>query len=173
MQTKKIDIQQFVEKLQAVVNQPIWRVIHPADGWLFMDLGKQYQDAISDKDGSEKPYTKGEYQLQIKGDWTIAQGEKVIGARVTQPDETQEKYFTRMEALANNFPMKSFSNALFSDGNVIFEAENGYQLKVSVTGTDDALSFTIVELTADSKPTAYTHYRFDEEIGSLLEVSSQ
>lgn len=173
MQTKKIDIQQFVEKLQAVVNQPTWRVIHPADGWLFMDLGKQYQDSISDIDGSEKPYTKGEYQLQFKGDWIITQNEKLIEARATQSNETQEDYFTRMEALTSSFPIKSFSNVSHSYGSIIFEAENGCQLKVPVTGTDDALSFTIVELTADNKPTLYTHYRFDEGLGSLAEVSAR
>jgi len=173
MLSQPITLQQFVEKLQTIIGQPIWRVIHPADGWLFVDLGKEYQDFIFSKDGSEKPYVKGEYQLQFKGDWTITQNEKVIEARTVQPNETQEKYFTRMDALTSNFPIKVFSIVSNSDNQVVFEAEKGYQLKVSVTGCDDALSLTAVDLDVENKPLAYIHYRFDEELGSLAQASSK
>lgn len=173
MQSQQISLQQFVEKLQSVVGQPIWRVIHPADGWLSMDLGKEYQDFISDKDGSEKPYVKGEYQLQFKGDWIITRNEKMIGVRAVQPDEKQENYFDRMEKLANSFPIKAFSHVSISGNQIVFEAEDDYQLKVTVTGSDDALSLTAVALDGDSKPVAYTHYRFDKDLGSLAEVSAR
>lgn len=173
MQSQQISLQQFVEKLQVIVNQLIWRVIHPADGWLLLDLGKQYQDYISDKDGSEKPYTKGEYQLTIKGNWDITQNSSVVESREVKPDETQESYFTRMDTLVKNFPIKSLSGVSLTENSIVFNAENGLQLKVATTGSDDSLSLTVVNLDSENKPTAYTHHRYDEELKSLATISTQ
>lgn len=173
MQSQQISLQQFVEKLQVIVNQPIWRVIHPADGWLLLDLGKQYQDFISDKDGSEKPYTKGEYQLAIKGNWEITQNSDVIESRTVKHNETQESYFTRMDSLANNFPIKTISEISLSEADIVLSAEDGYQIKVTVTEKNDSLGLTIVQLDNENKPTAYTHHRYDDALQSLATISSQ
>lgn len=173
MTTQQISIQQFSEELKKIINQSVWRVIHPADGWLFLDLGKQYQDYILNRDGSKKPYTKGQYQLCIKGDWEIIQNDTSTESRAVRSGETQESYFTRMDNLVNHFPFKTISGINLLENNFVLYAENGFQLKVFVTGKDDALSLTIVEISADGKPISYTHHRFDKELGSLVEISSR
>lgn len=173
MQSQQISLQQFVEKLQIVVNQPIWRAIHPAGGWLLLDLGKQYQDFISDKDGSEKPYTKGQYQLIIKGDWEIIQKSNAVESRTVMPNETQESYFTRMDTLVKNFPIKTLSEVTLKDDSIVFNAENDTLLKVAATGDDDSVGLTVVKLDNENKPIAYTHHRYDEELKSLASISTQ
>lgn len=155
-----------------VIEQPIWRVIHPAGGWLFMDLGQQYQDFISDREGNEKPNSKGEYQLYIKGKWALTQNGKVVEIRTVGRDESQEMYFSRIESLASNFPIHSFTAVSLVNNEVVFEAQDGYQLKVHVTGNDDALSLTVVELGSNTIPLTYTHFRFNEELGFLAEIST-
>jgi hypothetical protein len=143
----------------------------PADGWLFLDLGRQYQDFISDKDGSEKPYAKGEYQLTIKGDWQIIQNGEPIESRAVKADETQEFYFTRMDNLVNNFPIKTISGVNLVENSVVFDTENDYQLQTTVSGQDDSLGLTVVQLDSENKPIAYIHHRYDEELSSLATIS--
>lgn len=173
MQHQQISLPQFAESLQVVINQSIWRVIHPADGWLFLDIGQQYQDSIFNSGGTEQPYTKGKFQLHIKGDWTISRNEIVIESRTVKSGETQENYFARMEAIVQNFPMKSICSVNVNYGEVVFAAKNGYELKVMMTDHDDSLSLTVVELSNFSVPVAYTYFRHDEELKSLVTVSSQ
>lgn len=173
MSKQPISTQQFVEKLQVIVNQPIWRVIHPADGWLFLDLGKQYNDYISNKDGSEKSYTKGEYQLHIKSNWEITQNGIVIASRVVKKNETQEEYFSRLENLAKNFPCKSFTRIQLTNDEIMFSSGDGYQLEVAFTGHDDNLGFTIVQVSASNDAVAYSHLRYDETLKSLAIITSR
>lgn len=172
MQTRYITLQHFVEKLQILTNQPIWRVIHPADGWLIIDLGRQYQDYIFDIEGGQKPYNKGEYQLTIKGHWEITQNEYLIDSKTLMADESQESYFTRMHNLVNNFPIKTISGVSFSDTIIILDTKNDYQLKVNVNNEADDIGLTIVQLSKDNKPKAYTHHRFDEKLNSFVTITS-
>lgn len=163
MQHQQTAINQFVKDLQVVVNQPIWRVIHPADGWLFLDLGKRYQDYISNETGSEKPYTKGIYQLYIRGNWQIIQGKAVVESRTVKPSESQEDYFSRMENIANDFPIKSISRVVHYGKSIVFNAGDGYQLEVDISDHDDSLRLTTVQLDKSNKPVDYRHFEYSEE----------
>lgn len=162
MQDQWIAHHQFIKDLQIIINQPIWRVIHPADGWLFLDLGKPYQDYISDEKGSEIPYIKGEYQLYITGDWQIAQNKTVVESRLVKPNEAQKDYFSRIEDVANNFPIKSISGVNYYDKNVVFNAGDGCHLTVDVTD-EDSLTLTIVQLDESNRPIAYRHFEAGNE----------
>ena len=168
-----MSLHQFVEKLKAVVNLPIWRVIHPADGWLFLDIGQQYQDFILDKEGCEKPYVKGECQLNVKGNWTITHGGDIVESRMLKPDETQRDYFTRMEYVADNFPLTSISTVTHEDNCIVFGSVDDYQLRVIDSGKNDSLGLAVVSLNSSSQPVIYTHTRYDTELQSLVNFSSE
>ena len=162
MQHQQTAIHQFVKDLQVVINQPIWRVIHPADGWLFLDLGKRYQDYISDETGSEEPYPKGVYQLYIKGNWQVIRSKAVIESRTVKPSESQEDYFLRMEAVATNFPIRSISRVNQGDKTIIFNAGDGYRLEVNITEPDDSLRLTVVRVNKLNKPVSYRHFGYSQ-----------
>ena len=165
--SQKINSFQFIEKLQLVINKPIWRVIHPADGWLFLDFGRKYLDHLSGTDGKKVPYEKGEIRLYIKGDWTITKNGKTQNCRDVSPNETQKQFFSRMEFIVNNFPITFISRLEFAGGKVSFIDQNGFQLTVDMPATDDSLEFTVTELNDDNVPVAYTHYEFNESKQSL------
>jgi hypothetical protein len=171
MTSQKISLQQFVEKLQGVVGQPIWRVIHPADGWLFIDIGQQYSDTVPGKNGADEPYDKGQYQIHITGDWEVYSGDKLLETRTVNGAD-QKTYFNRMDTLVSNFPIKVIEQIKIVGENLIISGNDSY-IKVPVSISSDSLSMTEVELSSTNEPIAYTHYRYEEEVGGLVEVSTK
>lgn len=170
-QTQQISLQQFVESFQAVVNKPIWRVIHPADGWLIIDIGQKYIDTIPGKDGVDEPYDKGQCQLYITGNWEVYSGNKLIETRKVNGVD-QKTYFNRMDKLVTNFPIKIVESVKL-DGNILIISGNSSNIRVSINRNAENISLTEVELNQSNKPISYTHYRYEKEIGDLARISTK
>ncbi len=170
MQTKSISFQQFIANFQPIVGNSIWRVIHPADGWLTIDIGQKYTDTIPGKDGDDEPYDKGQYQLHITGDWEIFSGDKLIETRkVNEAD--QKTYFERMDKLATNFPIKTIDSVKLEDNKLIISG-NGAQIRVPVNENGESISLTVVKLSQSNEPISYAHFRYEDELKSLAIVES-
>lgn len=170
MQIKPISFQQYIDSFQPIVGGSIWRVIHPADGWLTIDIGQKYFDTISGKDGNDEPYEKGQYQLHITGDWEVFSENKLVETRkVNEAD--QKTYFERMEKLATSFPLKTIDSVKFEENKLIISGD-GAQIRVPVKKDGESISFTIVELNQSNKPVSYTHYRYEDELQSLAEIKA-
>lgn len=171
MQAQQISLQQFVENLRVMVGESIWRTIHPADGWLIIDIGQKYRDTIPGKGGIDEPYDKGQFQLRITGDWEVYSGDKLIETRKVN-DDNQKAYFDRMDKLVTNFPIKTIENIEFYDSSLIISG-NGVDVRVPIRTDTDSISFTKVELSQSKEPIIYTHYRYEEKVGGLAKISTQ
>jgi len=170
MNKQPISLQDFIDALQIIVDQSIWRVIHPADGWLTIDLGKKYIDTVPSKGGKDEPYEKGQYQLHITGDWKVYRNEKLVESRNVSDDD-QKSYFDRMEKLVSNFPIRKIKSVNLNQDELIIEGEES-DIRIPVSDTADSLSLTAVELDNNNKPVSYTHCRFDEELERLVRIST-
>lgn len=171
MNKKPISLSDFVSVFKDVFEKPIWRVIHPADGWLFIDIGQKYTDVIPGKGGVDEPYDKGQYQIHITGNWEVYSGDKLLETRKVN-GANQKTYFDRMEKLVTNFPIKQIEQVRLDGSNLIISGNNT-NIKIPVNTTSNSLSMTKVELNLSNKPISYTHYRYEEEIGSLAEISTK
>lgn len=169
----KISTQEFVNVFQEIISLPWWRVIHPSAGWLFIDMGKSYQDYVSGENGEEKLYVRGIYQINVKGNWYIEKNEKIVNSRNVGKNETQKEYFDRMESIVNNFPIKFVISIKFENEKLVFEANDDYKICVSLPKDADSLSFTKVELDKNNKPINYTHWRYSEDLKSLAKIESE
>ena len=169
----KISTQEFVNVFQEIISLPWWRVIHPSAGWLFIDMGKSYQDYVSGENGEEKLYVRGIYQINVKGNWYIEKNEKIVNSRNVGKNETQKEYFDRMENIVNNFPIKFVTAIEFENEKIIFEANDDYKICVSTPKEVDSLSFTKVELDKNSKPIHYIHWRYSEDLKSIAKIESE
>ncbi len=170
MNKKSISLLQFGEGFQPIVGSSIWRVIHPADGWLTIDIGQKYSDTIPSKDGSDEPYDKGQYQLHITGDWEVFSGDELVETRKVNGAD-QKTYFERMDKLAINFPLKTIDAVKFKDNKLIISGD-GAQIRVPVNEDGESIGLTVVKLSQSNEPTSYTHYRYEDELRSLAIVES-
>ena len=171
MNKQTISLQDFVDAFQVIVGQSIWRVIHPADGWLTIDFGRKYMDTIPGKDGKNEPYDKGQYQIHITGDWKVYKDSGLVESRGVNGDD-QKSYFGRMEKLATNFPLTEITSVNFDDSELAI-ISNNFTIRIPVSTDSDYISLTSVGLDNDDKPFSYTHYRFDEKLGQLARISTK
>lgn len=166
MNKQTISLREFVDAFQVIIGKPIWRVIHPADGWLTIDLGQKYTDSLPGKGGQDEPYQRGQYQLHIIGDWEVYTNGSLFESRQVN-DNDQSAYFSRMDVLVNDFPLTSIDSIVFENDNLILKGDNS-ELRVPISDTSESISLSYVELDSDNKPTSYTHYRYDDAIGKLV-----
>ncbi|NLG06736.1 MAG: hypothetical protein GX559_03520 [Candidatus Pacebacteria bacterium] len=169
MNKQVIFLQNFVLAFQKIVDESIWRVIHPADGWLTIDLGQKYTDTLPGTDGQDEPYIRGQHQIHITGDWEIYTNDKLIESRKVHGDD-RAAYFNRMEQLADNFPLTQVQSVILEEGQLLIK-DGQSKISIPVSETLESLSLSSVELDANHRPIAYTHYRFDEELGKLVAIS--
>lgn len=171
MTKNPISLQDFLSTFQVIVRKPIWRVIHPADGWLTIDLGQKYTDSLPGNDGQDEPYQRGQYQLHITGDWEVYTNGELSESRRVNGDN-QSTYFSRMDILVNNFPLTSVDSIIFENDNLIFKGDNS-ELRVPLSESSESISLSCVELDSDNQPTSHTHYRYDDEIGKLVIITTK
>ena len=165
MNTKQISLPVFADSFRVIIGKSIWKVIHPADGWLTIDIGEKYIDTLPGKDGKDELYEKGQYQIHVHSDWEVyIKGELVESRQVNNND--QITYFDRMEKLASNFPIKKITSVELVDNTLVISGNNA-EIKIYVSESSDSISLTGVELNADKNPISYTLYRFNEKLGSL------
>lgn len=162
---KEISSEQMVQALKKLQSYSIWRVIHPADGWLIIDLGEKYMSSFPSTGGIDEPYERGEYDLMIQSDWEIYSDNTVVAQR-EMGHETRHDYFTRMDELCSNFPIKKIETVTVK-GNFIRLTEGKNEMRLPLTEPLDGIHLTYTELSALKKPKSYHHYRFDEELNSL------
>lgn len=171
MNKKAIPLQVFVDAFQVIVGKPIWRVIHPADGWLTIDLGQKYTDSLPGKDGKDEPYQRGQYQLHITADWEIyVKGELSESRKVN--GSSQSDYFSRMDKLVSNFPLLQI-DSITLENNYLILKDSESEIRVPVNESSESISLSSVELDTSNKPTFYTHYRFDDELGQLVTITTK
>lgn len=171
MELRSITLQEFTSVLQSFRSQPIWRVIHPADGWLLFDLGEEYQGRISGVNGEERPYPQGQFQLTIRGDWRLWQNSVLVNSREVQENETQKEYFERLEKLVQNFSLTAFEKIEITR-NLLSFFQGDSRLDIDFSLNFDVVTLTYVDLDAQKTPVKFTHYRFDKEKNSLVEVTA-
>lgn len=169
MNKQVISLQNFVSAFQKIVDESIWRVIHPADGWLTIDLGQKYTDTLPGTDGQDEPYIRGQHQLHITGDWEIYTNDKLVESRKVHGDD-RLAYFNRMERLIDNFPLTKVQSVTLEKGQLVIK-DGQSKISIPVSETLESVSLSLVELDANHRPGAYTHYRFDEELGKLVAIS--
>lgn len=171
MNKQTISLQDFVDAFQVIINKSIWRVIHPADGWLTVDLGQKYTDSLPGKDGQDEPYQRGQYQLHITGDWELYTNGKLSESRQVNGDD-QSAYFSRMDALVNDFPLTNVDYLVFENDKLILKGDNS-ELRVPLSESSESISLSSVELDSDSNPVSYIHYRYDDELGKLVTITTK
>ncbi|OGJ37837.1 MAG: hypothetical protein A2383_01990 [Candidatus Pacebacteria bacterium RIFOXYB1_FULL_39_46] len=171
MNKQSISIQDFILSFKEVIGKSIWRVIHPADGWLTIDLGQKYTDTLPGKDGQDEPYERGRYQIHITGNWKVYKNGELIESRNVDGDD-QKAYFDRMEELAANFPLVTVESVKLNKNHLVI-IDKQFEIRVPVAESTDSISLSVVELDANNKPVSYSHYRFDEELGKLASISTK
>lgn len=171
MNNQTISLQDFVDAFQVIIDKSIWRVIHPADGWLTIDLGQKYIDSLPGKDGQDAPYQRGQYQLHITGDWEVYTNGELSESRQVNGDD-QSAYFSRMDDLVNNFPLSSIDSIVFENDKLTLKSDNS-ELRVPLSESFESISLSCVELDSDNQPTEYTHYRYDDELGKLVIITTK
>lgn len=171
MTKNPISLQDFSSAFQIIADKPIWRVTHPADGWLTIDLGQKYTDSLPGKDGKDEPYQRGQYQLHITSNWEVYTNGELYESRQVNGDN-KSAYFSRMDTLVNNFPLSSIDSIVFENDKLILKSDNS-ELRVPLSESSESISLSCVELDSDNQPTAYTHYRYDDEIGKLVTTTTK
>lgn len=166
-----ISLQDFSSALQVIIGKSIWRVIHPADGWLTIDIGQKYTDSLPSKGGQDEPYQRGQYQLHITGDWELYINGELSESREVNGDD-QAAYFSRMDKLVNNFPLTSIDSIVLENDTLILKSDSS-ELRVPLSDSSESISLSFVELSSDNKPTSYTHYRYDDELGKLVTTTTK
>lgn len=175
MTKNPISLQDFSSAFQAIVDKPIWRVIHPADGWLTIDLGQKYTDSLPGKDGKDEPYQRGQYQLHITADWEIYVNGELSESRKVN-GSSQSDYFSRMDKLVSNFPLIQIDSITLENNTLILkdsEKDSESEIRVPINESSESISLSSVELDTSNKPTFYTHYRFDDELGQLVTITTK
>ena len=61
---------------------------------------------------------------------------------------------------------------MFENDKLILKSDS-FELKVPLSESSESISLRCVELDSDNKPTSYTHYRYDDEIGKLVPTSTK
>jgi len=171
MKINPITKTQFLHYFKNIENSNIWQVIHPADGWLIIDLGIKYTDTVPGRNGQDQPYERGEYQIFIRGDWKIYKKNKLFATRQVKNDN-QKEYFDRMEQLTNDFPINKVKKVSLNKGTLIISGEDA-KIKILIDPTTDTISLSKVKLDANKQPLFYYHYGFAEKINGLAVIEAQ
>lgn len=169
MNKQRISLPDFVKAFKVLIGNPIWRVIHPADGWLIIDLGQRYTGTIPGAGGLDEPYDKGQYRLHIAGDWEVYSGNKLIETRKVFY-ANQKEYFDRMDKLIQNFPVKVIEAIRVEHGAMLMAGSNAY-IRIPISKNPDSISLTEVELDSFNNAISYTHYRYEEALCSFVKVA--
>lgn len=165
----RLTLLSFLESFRVLQHQPVWRVIHPADGILHISLGRKYANTISGLHGEQIPYDKGEFQLHLYGPWELWMNGALVETSAVRGD-TKPAYFDRMQKLEDDFPIQRIESVSWA-GNMLELAGNGAVLKMPVLETEDSVSLTHAELDANNTLAGLTHYRFDADVHSLARLS--
>jgi len=170
MNTKKISFQQFVAAFDQIINKPIWRIIHPADGWLIIDFGQKYISSLPGKNGVDEPYEKGDCQLYIKGDWEIYNND-VLFETSNVIDSDQKQYFSRMDYLTKNFPIQHIHTVEYNTTSILLFGDVAH-MSIDISANPDAIRLTVVEINTSNIPITHTHYRYDQKMGSYIKIQA-
>lgn len=140
------------ELLEQAQGKEIWRIIHPAGGWLFFDIGRRLPDVIYGLKGKTTPYDTGEIRIFIECDWEFWSRGKLIQSRQLRPGETNTEYFDRIEdGLIGQRTFKTISGTDLTGETLSIHFDNGEELRVFLGRPEQSFGVIVRTIDPESK----------------------
>lgn len=143
---KVISISEYVELLKKVTGKTIWKVAHPADGMLIIDLGRKLQ---------RNGFDEGEITMHIIGPWSYEQNDLEIQHSEAEESESRSDFFNRMDILEKNFPFSQFESVSLEKDTILFKGDNDKVFNIRPNSDGEYLDIRIVHSDTDFESVSF------------------